>query len=87
MRYLNTVDDVIEWLGGPTKAAAWLDVTDNAICLWRHRHIPRGHHSRLIARAVRENVVISNDVFDMPEEDYRVFFKPRGVRMADQAVA
>lgn len=74
MRCLDTTDSVIDWLGGPREAALWLGCTDNNICHWRHRGIPPGHHTRLIARAKREGVIISNALFELPHDDYAQFF-------------
>lgn len=74
MRFLANTDAVIKWLGGPSEAARWLECTDNAICHWRHRGIPPGHHARLIARARKEGVIISNELFELPEDEYRQFF-------------
>lgn len=66
---LNTIDAVIDWLGGPTKAAEWLGCTDNSIHHWRRRGIPPGHHLRLVLRGLRQGVEISRDLIEVPGEE------------------
>ena len=69
MEELETIDDVIRWLGGPTRAARWLNCTDNAIIHWRRRGIPPSQHLRIVLRARKENKRISNRLLEVPASE------------------
>lgn len=80
MRTLRTVDDVIKWLGGPTRAATWLGCTDQNIFYWRRKKmLPTGYHLLLVVRARREGVAIDPSVFGIvnkeDEEEVRLLFR------------
>ena len=70
---LNTVDDVIDALGGHKTAAAnnkavarWLGLNTSAVCNWRERrNIPSGWHLRFYLEAKERGMEIGPAVFGL----------------------
>lgn len=64
MRKLDTIQDVITALGGPSELAVMLDVTQQAVSMWKVRgEIPSGWHYRLHIEALRRGCHIDPSVF------------------------
>lgn len=71
MKTLLTADDVIDTMfRGPSKAARWAGVSDNAVCHWRHRGVPPSLHLRLVIEAQRRGFLIGPDVFGLEPDDW-----------------
>lgn len=90
---LQTVDDVIDALGGHKTAAAnnkavarWLGLNTSAVCNWRERqNIPSGWHLRFYLEAAKLGLEISAVVFgieDQPPPRSRVSKKKQAGRRA-----
>jgi hypothetical protein len=66
MTKLETIQDVIAALGGPSDLAEMLDVTQQAVSMWKVRgEIPAGWHYRLHIEALRRGYEIDPSVFGM----------------------
>ena len=64
MKQLTTIDDIISAMGGPSELAELLDVTQQAVSMWKVRgEIPSGWHYRLHLEALRRGCVINPAVF------------------------
>lgn len=68
---LNTIDDLIEALGGPVKLGKSLDISQSAVSQWKVRgHISDGWHMRLFADATALGLSVNPVVFDLTEEQF-----------------
>ena len=73
-KHLQTVDDVIDALGGHKTPAAnnkavarWLGLNTSAVCNWRERrNIPSGWHLRFYLEAKERGMEIGAAVFGLP---------------------
>lgn len=66
MSTLESIQDVIDALGGPSALADMLDVTQQAVSMWKVRgEIPAGWHYRLHVEALRRGHQIDPAVFGL----------------------
>jgi len=90
MKELSTVDDIIKMFDGPSKAARWAKVSDQAVCLWRTREaIPPSTHLRLIIAARKRGYVISKDLLRLDEDDWKELYQlmPNALTAPDSEAA
>ena len=67
---INTIDELVEALGGDTKVGRWLGISQPAVAAWKmRRHIPPGWHMRLWAELTRLGHSVNPEVFGMSERD------------------
>lgn len=72
---IETIDDLIDELGGTTAVAKRCDIAPEAVSNWKRRgQIATGWHMRLAADVKRKGKMIHPDVFGMSEDDARVLF-------------
>lgn len=70
MNMLDTIEAVIDALGGDTAVAKWLDISQPAVANWKVRgHIPRGWHYRLVLRLQRMGYAIAPEVLGLTDDD------------------
>ncbi len=70
---INTIDQLIEALDGPSGAAGVVDTGDSAICNWRMRgYIPPSRHLRLLIAIRKLGLTINPALFDLTDEDLAV---------------
>lgn len=71
---INTLDDVLAALGGPTKATDKLpELSPQAICNWRERgFIPPSRHMQVVLVLTKMGKSINPALFDLTEDDWRV---------------
>ena len=98
IKRLQTVDDVIDALGGHKTAAAnnkavarWLGLNTSAVCNWRERQsIPAGWHLRFYLEAANRGLEIGSVVFGIegqqPLPKRRVSKKKQPARRAGNGV-
>lgn len=75
MKLLQTVDQVLDALGGHKRTAdnnkaiaAWLGINTSAVCNWRERaNIPSGWHLRFYLEAEKRGMEISPPVFGLED--------------------
>lgn len=72
MRYdINTLDELIGALDGPSGAANWAASGESAICNWKSRgYVPPSRHLRLLIEMKRRGRSINPELFDMTPEDF-----------------
>lgn len=72
---LNSIDDVVEFLGGDTAVADWLDISQPAVGNWKVRGvIPPGWHTQLLLRIRAGGKSVDPAIFNMTATDFRVLF-------------
>ena len=83
-RVLNSVQDVIASLGGPSELARWAGYeAPSGVSNWLTRGIPNAYHLRLSLKAAREGFVIDPDVYGLESEDAEQFRAVFAGRLAD----
>jgi hypothetical protein len=67
---INSIDELVDALGGPKAIATWLGISQAAVSLWKSRgHIPPGWHIRLYAAALRRGKSVNPAVFGIDPQD------------------
>jgi hypothetical protein len=86
METIRTVDDVVRALGGDTKVAEWLEITQGGVNHWKTRkEIPGGWHMRIYAKLLSQGIDCDPVVFGLSREDADILIdkhhrvKPRSV--------
>ena len=71
MQYdINTIDELIDELGGGSAVGRWLGITPEAVSMWKARgNIAPGWHMRLAAAVGRKGKTINPEVFGMTEDE------------------
>lgn len=65
---INTIEELINALGGDTEVARWLDISQPAVANWKvRRQIGAGWHLRLLAEARRRKLTVNPEVFGLEE--------------------
>lgn len=74
MHDINSISELIDALGGDTKVARWLGISQPAVAAWKPRgHIPPGWHMRLWAELTRRGHSVNPEVFGWSEDDLAPF--------------
>lgn len=68
---IDSTDQLITHLGGPTAIGEWLGISQEAVSLWKRRGLPPGWHFRIAARLRREGLSVNPEVFGCSPEDAR----------------
>ena len=79
MKYdINTLDDLIKALDGPTKAALQTDISPSGVCNWRYKgYLPPSRHLDVVILLKKLGKTVNPSIFDRTEEDWRVLgFSP-----------
>lgn len=67
---INTIDELVDALGGDTKVGRWLGISQPAVAAWKLRnHVPPGWHMRLLAELTRRGYSVNPEVFGLSEDD------------------
>lgn len=70
MHDINSIVELVDALGGDTKVARWLGISQPGVALWKIRnHIPPGWHMRLWAELTRRGYSVNPEVFGLSESD------------------
>lgn len=73
---INTIDELIDSLGGDTEVARWLDISQPAVAMWKLRNqISAGWHLRLLAEVRRRELTVNPSVFGLDEGQAGDLFK------------
>ncbi len=68
---INTIEELINALGGNTILAAELHVAQPAVANWKVRgQIPTGWHMRLYALLAKQGLTLNPEVFGMTEDEF-----------------
>lgn len=67
---INSVDELIDELGGPLELARELDISQPAVSQWKSRGIGTGWHMLLYAKAIRRGKTVCPAVFGLTEEEF-----------------
>lgn len=63
---INTIDDLIEEMGGNTALGDWLDITPEAVSNWKRRNaIATGWHLRLDMEMRKRGKSVNPSVFGL----------------------
>lgn len=66
---INSIDELVNALGGDTKVARWLGISQPAVAAWKARnHIPPGWHMRLLADLTKRGMTVNPEVFGLSED-------------------
>lgn len=78
---INTLDELIDALGGPSRAAAQHEITPQAVCDWKAKgYLPPSRHMQVFLALKRIGKSADPDLFGCTEEDWRLLgVKPRRV--------
>jgi len=80
---INTIDELIDALGGDTEVALWLGISQPAVAMWKSRgQIGAGWHLRLLAEVRRRGLTVSPEVFGLDEGDAGDLFQSASVKLA-----
>lgn len=75
---INSIDDLVIELGGPSDLGAQLGISQEAVSNWVVREsIPGGWHMVLAAMAHRAGKSVSPGVFNLTEKDVEGFWPSR----------
>lgn len=75
MKYdIRSIEDLINVLGGDTKVARWLGISQPAVSAFKRRGIPGGWHMRFYAETRRRGLTVDPEVFGLSEEDMAPLF-------------
>ena len=71
MQYdINSIYELVDTLGGDTKVASWLGISQSAVSQWKLRgQIATGWHIRLLAELTRRGKTINPAVFGLTSDD------------------
>jgi len=73
MSKISSIPDVIAIMGGASSLAEMLDVTQQAVSMWKVRgEIPAGWHYRLHVEALRRGYEIDPSVFGFSDQADKV---------------
>ena len=68
---INSIEELVDALGGDTVLAAELGMSQPAVANWKVRHqIATGWHMRLYAEVCKRGLTINPQVFGMTEEEF-----------------
>lgn len=68
---INTIEELIEELGGPSVLAHALDMSQSAVSQWIVRqNIPGGWHMRLYSDVCQRGKSVAPKVFDLTEDQF-----------------
>lgn len=74
---IQTIEQLIEALGGPVILGRKFGISQEAVSNWGSRgNIPGGWHVQLYAMAAREGLTIDPAIFKLTEEDVAGLFQP-----------
>lgn len=67
---INTIYELVDTLGGDTKIATWLGISQSAVSQWKLRNqIATGWHIRLLAELTRRGKTVNPAVFGLTSDD------------------
>lgn len=70
MQQIETVEEVVDALGGDTKVADWLGISQPAVAAWKSREsIPGGWHLRIYARLLTMGLECDPKVFGLTVDE------------------
>lgn len=73
MSKIETIDELVDFLDGPTAIGDWLGIRPSAVSNWSASGvIPSGWHLRLFLECLRRGVVPDPVLFGVTEEEVRV---------------
>lgn len=85
---INSIDQLIEALGGPSELGQEFDISQEAVSNWIARNnIPGGWHVQLYAMAGRKGLTVAPKVFRLTEKQVEGLFPRRPKRRAYQPAA
>lgn len=77
---INSIEDLIALLDGPSELGAQLGISQEAVSNWGARGcIPGGWHMRLCAMAFRKGRTVNPKVFDLTERDVEGLYPSKRV--------
>jgi hypothetical protein len=69
---INSIEELIEALGGPSKLGSLLGIGDSAVCNWSARgFIPPSWHLRLSCELFEAGKTLNPEVFEITDERHR----------------
>ncbi len=75
---IDTIDGLVEALGGPSDLGAALGLSPSAVCNWSLRNfIPPSWHFRLLYELKIRGLTAHPSVFEATEEQFAVLFPPQ----------
>lgn len=84
---INSIGELVDALGGDTKVAHWLGISQPAVAAWKIRkHIPTGWHVRLLAELKKRGLSVNPEVFGLSEDDVGPLVGMFRARMAQHAM-
>lgn len=83
---INSIDELIDALGGDTEVGLWLGISQPAVAMWKSRgQIGAGWHLRLLAEVRRRGLTVNPEVFGLNEGDAGDLFQSAAVKLAMSA--
>lgn len=84
---INTIDDLVDALGGDSVLAESLGISQPAVANWKVRQqIGAGWHMRLFARLAELGMTVNPTVFGLSEIEGRAIFTKRPQRRGNVSV-
>lgn len=83
---INSIEELVEALGGPTVLGDEFGITQEAVSNWSTRvNIPGGWHVQLYAMARRKGLTVNPKVFNLTEKQVEGLFPPRNPKRRAEA--
>jgi hypothetical protein len=83
---INSIEQLVEVLGGPTVLGEEFGITQEAVSNWGSRvNIPGSWHIQLLAMASRKNLRVNPKVFNLTEKQMEGLFPPLRPRARAEA--
>lgn len=77
---INSIDELVDVLGGDTVLSARLGISQPGVANWKVRgQIPPGWHMRLFADVRKKGLTLNPDVFGMTAEEFGPLAETRRV--------
>lgn len=72
---LNSIDDIVQFLGGDTAVAEWLDISQPAVGNWKVRGvIPPGWHTAILVKIKSGRKTVDPKLLGMTSDDFKILF-------------
>ena len=79
MKHITSIHELVEFFGGDTALAEYLDISQSAVAHWKIRgRIAAGWHLRLLAEIHARDATVDPSVFGLTSKQFEGLFRPLG---------
>jgi hypothetical protein len=77
MKHISSIHELVEFFGGDTALADYLDISQSAVAHWKIRgRIAAGWHLRLLAEVHARGATVDPSVFGLTHQQFEGLFRP-----------